>query len=140
PVSSSENGVGKGFFEGNPVWLELWRNHSKQSELLIPEVIEGDLVFKKYGSVFISLNSSSEPADEIHLYPNPARDLVYIRIPVLPVEGVRILFFDGMGRQVVNFIAKSNIEILNIHDLPAGLYFVKAVLRDKMATFKLIVS
>src|SRR5690606_26014262 len=98
---------------------------------LIPETINGNMIFKKQESVFIKLNLEENLAENVNIYPNPSSGNVSIRFLNLPEDGADIHIFDISGKQIFNRKVKTNIEVINIENFPAGVYFIKTLLNKK---------
>jgi hypothetical protein len=140
PASASDKIEGIGFYEGNTVRFRIWRQFNKVIIDFTPDVIEGELKFSQYSSLFVSFNNFENITENIEIYPNPANRIVTIEIPVVPQEGVTVLLFDATGKKLFTKIINSNREQLNVESLPAGLYFLKAYLKDKILTHKLVIT
>ncbi len=98
-----------------------------------------ETVNKKQALVFIKVNKEPDVDKNIDVYPNPAREVINIRFINLPENGVEIILYDVTGNPIVTRIALSNIEILNIANLPAGVYFIKTSIKNQSKIKKLII-
>jgi hypothetical protein len=98
-----------------------------------------ETVNRKYASVFIKLNKESDFSGNVDIYPNPAHDIVYIRFVNLPEIDVEFLLLDFSGKQVYHKKALSKFEIINIKNFPAGVYFIKILMKNQSTTQKLII-
>ena len=139
PVSSSKDSKNDGFREGNPIDLEFWKNQTNERRRLLPGLVEGEMIFKKYESVFVSLKDDSPIVEEFMVYPNPARSQVFIQFPYLTDKEIRIILTDITGKQILNKIVVSNPEIINIELMPAGVYFISTSEKNNYSTHKLII-
>jgi hypothetical protein len=139
PASSSEPNILNGFMEGNSIDFKIWKKESNTENKLIPEIINGTMIFKKQESVFIKLNFETNLAENVSIYPNPSRGNVSIRFLNLPEEGTDIQIFDISGKLIFNRKVQTNIEVMNIENLPSGVYFVKTSLNKQNTATKLIV-
>lgn len=139
PASSSETNVLNGFMEGNSIDFKIWNKETNIESKLIPETINGNMIFKKQESVFIKLNLEANLAENVSIYPNPSKGNVSIRFLNLPEDGADIHIFDISGKQIFNRKIQTNIEVLNIGNLPTGVYFIKTLLNQQNTTTKLIV-
>ena len=82
-------------------------------------------------SVFVEAKPDGLPSQlmnsSIRLYPNPAKDNLYVQIP--QQASVSIELFDTYGRQVASKKSDINVgttlQILDIKSLSAGTYFVR---------------
>jgi subtilisin-like proprotein convertase family protein len=97
--------------------------------------------------VFVSLTATAidevEEA-EIKVYPNPAKDILYVEVNDLFVGGDAQIKLYAMNGQTVyqKDIEGSSavLESINTSSLPAGLYFVSIVSNDFTKTIKVIVE
>jgi photosystem II stability/assembly factor-like uncharacterized protein len=62
-----------------------------------------------------------EKVENLFIYPNPTRDMIYFRLPENDV-GEKIEFFDISGRMIYSSEIIANK--LNIENIPAGLYII----------------
>jgi parallel beta-helix repeat protein len=143
-VSASELNETIGFTEGNPIVLKVWTNENGQESIFQPEVIEGDMIFNKQASVFVTLNSQSTIASDmfdnlkIDMYPNPANSFVTIRFSALPAEGTKIKLLDVLGNEIRTQVVQNTQETFNIQDLPVGMYVLKTESYNNQRIQKLI--
>ncbi len=139
PVSSADDKGNPGFIQGNKAELTVWRK--QKNEILKPEpvLVHGDMIFQKYSSTFIYLNISDSDA-EMNIYPNPAKDVVYLSFSTIPAEGIIISFMDSSGKEILKRYSKSNSEIINVRKLRAGVYYVKVMIGSKPLTKKVIIT
>ncbi|MGB5554123.1 MAG: T9SS type A sorting domain-containing protein [Flavobacteriaceae bacterium] len=92
--------------------------------------------------LFISLSygQESKPNSDIEgfkLYPNPVTTgKVYINTKANAAK--KILIFDVLGSQVLQTTILGNE--LNVSDLDAGIYVLRVLEKDKVATRKLIIK
>ena len=144
PASSSDLDGANGFSDGNHVILKKWKSETNEEITLLPEIIEGEMIFNKQASVFTLLNNQSTSATDmfnnlqILIYPNPARSTATVRFSHLPEEGTKIILMDTMGKIILNRIVQNTEEILDIQHLPAGMYLVKTELYNTSQIQKLI--
>jgi hypothetical protein len=68
---------------------------------------------------------NERPQDEIiKIYPSPAKDNITIMLPEWPTE-FSISLIDMQGRLVSSFVTTETQMVVNIENLPAGLYVAK---------------
>ncbi len=85
----------------------------------------------------------SQPAIKertVEIYPNPTENLVNINfINFEPVE-IQLLLFDILGKPVkgFNLYISSNQQVLDISDIPSGVYFVRIDDRESMILKRLV--
>jgi hypothetical protein len=143
-VSASELNETTGFTVGNQIELKVWKNENGQESNTQPLVIEGEMIFNKQASVFVSLNNQSTNVTDmfdnlkIDMYPNPASDNVTIRFSALPAEGTQIKLMDILGNEILSHVVQNTQETLNIQNLPVGMYLIKTELYNNYRIQKLI--
>jgi len=79
---------------------------------------------------------------QILIYPNPAKDLLYIKFRQKQKKSILINIIDSQGKLVFNTQLKSTIETpfkINIRNYPAGLYFIKVQGKTFIRNKKIIV-
>lgn len=81
--------------------------------------------------------------NSVEVYPNPARDMVYIKSQVSTFEPTRIILTNIMGEVVMNKVIypeNKNIR-LQIESLEAGIYFGKMIpANHEPSIFKFLIS
>lgn len=70
-------------------------------------------------------NINSQESDEILIYPNPANNLLNVILPEKIIFIVKIT--NTLGQVFVNKEISSEISVVNISELPEGLYFVSII-------------
>lgn len=90
----------------------------------------------------VPLNSTTETS--FLLFPNPAREEFTISFNQQDASIIKISLMDINGRVVRSFEKKSEAGVVNetypLHDLPAGLYFVKVNTGKKTLTRKFVIA
>lgn len=66
--------------------------------------------------------------ERIKIYPNPANDV--ISIDDINAELKQILVYDAQGRSVIRKDVSGKVAVIDISDLPPGLYMVQALTED----------
>ncbi len=84
-------------------------------------------------------------ADNLMLYPNPARDLLHIRFTSKENSELKYQIFDLKGERVCNntlgFVSKGeNEQTVSLKDLVPGVYFLQLQSDDAVQTVSLIVQ
>ncbi|WP_073002124.1 LamG-like jellyroll fold domain-containing protein [Mariniphaga anaerophila] len=140
PASSSDNFMEAGFDEGNPIIFKVWKGWKNETVQFSPSVIDGELEFSRYASLFVSFENLISLSEDIEIYPNPANNIVFVRFPALPEEGAQISLLDLSGKELSKHIVSSNLEKLNVESFPAGLYFLKVSVRNRTSMHKLVIA
>jgi hypothetical protein len=87
-------------------------------------------------------NQPSVPVQQLAIAPNPARDIVSVRYPdIFGNNEKEIVIYNSLGMPVINVSATQDLTetIVNLSDLPAGLYFVVLKVKGKnVATGKMV--
>jgi len=86
--------------------------------------------------------SEKSPGLDLRLSPNPAVSEVQIWIENLGDAGGQLTVFDARGRMVwqTNWIAKGQLQTIDLGDFAAGLYFVTLRSEGQTVTKRLVVS
>ncbi len=100
---------------------------------------EGGLILK-YINNATSLNTIISPL--IKIFPNPAKNQVCINISNYEIEtqGVEIILFNTYGAQVKFLKTQDNNNVLDVSDLPRGLYILEIKSSNTLQTTKLIIE
>ncbi len=86
-----------------------------------------------------SLSVAETKREEVKIYPNPASDLVAIRIPANhPFNRAEVL--NSLGEVVYAASMNDNALIFSVKNFPSGLYFVRMVGENKSQTEKFLVT
>jgi len=70
----------------------------------------------------------------ITVYPNPAKDFIYLRLPV----GAEFSIFNLIGNEVMHQQVSGTNERLNVSSLENGIYFIRVMKNEKTATVRLL--
>lgn len=75
----------------------------------------------------------------LHVYPNPASDLVFLELPAdSRGEDLKLELFDASGRLVFNTTSRSNS--LDVSGYPAGIYYIRALAGNRVFHAKLLIN
>lgn len=86
-----------------------------------------------------SLSVSETKREEVNIFPNPASDLIAIRMPAThPFHRIEVL--NSVGELVYQTLMNENALIFSVKDFPSGLYFVRMVGDNKSQTEKFLVT
>lgn len=78
--------------------------------------------------------------EALSIYPNPAKDDLWLEVPPALNSNSKMVLFDLLGNEIISrTITKSNTH-LNIEDLSSGAYFVRITSENQEWTVKLIVN
>lgn len=92
----------------------------------------------------IQLHEALTAAPTLHLFPNPAQDVVQVELEGLEAGPVLLHILDQAGRLVLHqniSYEAGNTEQLSVQELPSGLYLLKATTPGgKQITAKLMVQ
>ncbi len=80
------------------------------------------------------------PQESMMVYPNPSRDIFYLRSDFLSGEPATVSVFDTSGRTVLSYqVPERTPEVeLNLGQYPPGLYFVQLSSGNRQVTRKLL--
>lgn len=68
--------------------------------------------------------AETENSRSIAVFPNPAKDLITIRVNGMWAKGDKVIIYDGTGKQVMTKEMTGSVEVFNISSLPVGMYFI----------------
>ncbi|MFA5573520.1 MAG: T9SS type A sorting domain-containing protein [Brumimicrobium sp.] len=67
--------------------------------------------------------------EQINIYPNPAQNIVNVKLPA-EIDEATLIIFDVLGNEIKNISANQTITSINVEDLNRGTYFVKIATRN----------
>ncbi len=81
-------------------------------------------------SMFAGIHEDRAQAIGVEAWPNPARDVVNVTFGLAGGHHVQLELFDGLGRRVsgmrkITTVAGIQQAGMDVHDLPAGIYFLQ---------------
>jgi pantothenate kinase len=85
-------------------------------------------------------NVNTLKTNDFKLYPNPANSFVNVDYSDMPELGTTIEIIDSNGRTLYKNQAESNLNRIDINQLPVGLYFIRSFSHQKYNVKKLIVK
>jgi len=144
-ASASDADQVNGFTENNDIKLKYWHVDSNSKSELSLSILDGNLIYNKYGSMFAMLNKQMPGIDdnglnslEIDMYPNPAINNVTISFSDLPEIRSKIILMDMNGKQLQSREVQSTHEVFDLQSYPTGVYLVKTIVGDAIKVNKLI--
>ncbi len=131
-ASGSGNGTIVATYENNTATTERTAYITVSATGLSPVVVQ---VLQDGSSVGIQESA----ATFLHVFPNPANELLKVTLDNVPEETVRVSLLDLHGKIVFDRRSPSNSDIsLDVADLPRGPYFIKISLKNETITRKVI--
>jgi hypothetical protein len=143
-ASISDPEIANGFTEGNKIDLLVWRAKTNREFRPESEVMIGNPIYQKHGSVFFRFINSDvfeylkNPLHGLIVFPNPARDKIHIQFQIEPDLGTFISLTDLTGKEIINKEANLIFEDLNISTYPSGIYFIRITCREHTIIKKII--
>jgi hypothetical protein len=83
------------------------------------------------------LSISEAQKIDFAMYPNPAKDIVNIDLPIVS-EKVTVEFYDQIGKLAYSKNLSTNSKTVNVKDLATGIYIIKVIADGKIGTQKFI--
>lgn len=129
-ASVSDLDLVNGFTEGNSIQIRRWNSATNQTTNSQLEITAGEMVYQCHASVFGQLKSQTVTGIDnfenfnIDVYPNPATERLTVSFQTLPETGAKIIMRDLTGKELLAQNVYSNREVLNIQNLPSGIYLV----------------
>jgi glycosidase len=88
----------------------------------------------------VSIPNNGETKTQFILYPNPTKDLVYIKLNIENSNSACAKLFDVHGKLLSQSELNKNINEINVAHLKPGLYFVKVSTLKQSQVMRLVVS
>ena len=100
------------------------------------------IVDRSRSAVTNKLNAStSTTAAEINIYPNPASDLLNIRIPEVESEDAEVHLYNAEGKELVRkVITDSGLHSFSIEHLPRGVYYLRINQGTQLITRQVMIA
>nr|WP_321222755.1 T9SS type A sorting domain-containing protein [uncultured Psychroserpens sp.] len=101
------------------------------------------VITNRFDTEFVEENLSVDAQDFVSfdMFPNPANDVITIRLNENHSGNIYITIVDLQGKNIIEAqISEENIIELDIKDLQSGLYFVKLSTSNKNSVKKLIIE
>ena len=93
-----------------------------------------------HGSVAFSDTEGLNKANDLKLYPNPAKSFIKVDYSEMPETGTTIEIIDSNGRTVYKKLIESTSTRIEINQYPAGLYYIRSANQHQNITKKLIIT
>lgn len=100
----------------------------------------------QFGTLEISLPTATKnafTATLVNLYPNPSKGQVTLQISQRPGQDVKLRLNNVIGQEVRTVALKPELlaagQVINIADLPSGVYFYSLLVNDKIMSTKRLV-
>ncbi len=90
----------------------------------------------------MSVHKGIEPV-LLTLYPNPAKDEIFINMNLKDIQNYQILLYDVFGNLIKEMKIRNGctpIYVLDVRDIKPGIYFCSIIYDDKSNTQKLIIQ
>lgn len=161
PINDIEQDQNGNLYLGTDIGVLASGNQGFSWEILgenIPSVVVNDLFIHEgtqymyagtYGRSSYKLDISTVVLGEndvafkteFIVYPNPASEVVYIKLP-FDFKDTSVILYDTLGRIVIdhNFSELGGKQSINVSELPSGVYFVKVQQGDYQASKRLIIK
>ena len=85
----------------------------------------------------VSLSPTPTALLTLEVAPNPARSQVRLTLPE-HMHGATLVWYDALGQVVLRRTAPANATTVAVHELPRGVYFVRATHEGRVATAKVV--
>ncbi|MEZ4803745.1 MAG: S8 family serine peptidase [Gelidibacter sp.] len=84
-----------------------------------------------------ALSIEEAQVENIYLYPNPVKDLLYLQLPS-NMEFSQVSIFDITGKQISSRTLNQSVKTLDVSSLHAGIYLLKFQTHNSVVNLKLI--
>ncbi|MFN0033267.1 MAG: T9SS type A sorting domain-containing protein [Flavobacteriales bacterium] len=121
-----------------------WNLENVIAVVMLINSLTGDIVNAGTSELFSVGVTELEPASSIKIYPNPADDIVYIKLNMMNATPLTISVSDLTGRQVMSMTVPTanvdNIVSVNTIGWPSGLYMLQTLVDGQVSTLPLLVN
>lgn len=114
-------------------------NADGKMEMIVGNYRGGLSLFSQTDSIYSSVASQASTLDFV-LYPNPANRILNIEISGSSGSQIKIELFDLTGRKIFYRITNAVSQTLELPELNAGLYLLKASSESKVWTGKVVIQ
>jgi len=95
-----------------------------------------------YETIQVSAIEKFDKNEFIKVFPNPAKDIIYIQFTNLNEQEITLEILNLNGQKILQqdqrYIDNDQIIDLNLSSQPEGIYFLKIQLEDRLYTYKLV--
>ena len=95
-----------------------------------------------YETIQVSAIKKFDGNEYIKVFPNPAKDIIYIQFTNLNEQKITLEIFNLNGQKILQrdqrYIDNDQIIDINLSSQPEGIYFLKIQLEDRIYTHKLV--
>jgi hypothetical protein len=78
--------------------------------------------------------------DGISLFPNPSNGTFNLKIAEIPENGVEVIIYDILGKQVDSFIAADHLTLFSNPELLPGIYLLTVKQGEAFKNIKFVIS
>ena len=82
----------------------------------------------------------NKTADEFYVFPNPADNFIRINYFFPVREGATVKIFDLVGKEILKQDLTNKKELIDVHKLVPGIYFLKMEYENKVLTRRFIIE
>ena len=111
------------------------------SELEVTAISNGKIAQSKF-KVEVQIPTGIDPVIEnsdVRIYPNPAREKVYVKFDQQPKPGTWITVYNDNGKIISRKLVDNQEEIINMKNLAPGLYLIK-IDQTLSKTYKVVLN
>ncbi len=133
---------GQGYVAGEPISLKIWSNGNVVSANFEMKSVYNSYVSNVYPDndgefSVISITKGVTLIEELHIYPNPATDILNINSNT-NVSNVKVLNYIG---QTIDNINVTGMEVtINTSTYDAGIYFIQIETEKGISTQKIVIE
>ncbi|MBL7965358.1 MAG: T9SS type A sorting domain-containing protein [Prolixibacteraceae bacterium] len=111
------------------------------SEITVSASVNGKTAISKF-KVEVKIPVGIEPVIddmEIQVYPNPAKENVFIKFKEAPKTGTKLKLYNSQGKSVYQKRTNNQEEVVNVEYLSPGLYFLQ-IGESKTKIYKILIE
>jgi len=82
----------------------------------------------------------SNDKKNVNIYPNPTESFIYLNFINFEPEEIQVLLFDIIGKPIkkINFFTSAEDKLIDMSDIPSGVYFIRIDDRQDVITKRVI--
>lgn len=88
---------------------------------------------------YTGFEQKESPRHEINVYPNPAVDHLYVRLPE-NISSTQLIMINLQGQQVKNIRLDQNNNMISLNNLKSGLYIIQLISGKLVYTEKIMIK
>lgn len=126
----------------NWVWFEFYHDDpaAPSSSIKFDHLVMAKKYIGPIATSATGINNISSAVHTISVFPNPANTSIKIQTDFEQGKTAEIKIYNMLGKEMFSKQINANDELIDISNLPNGVYLIKSQAEDKISTQKFIVQ